>query len=153
GKAKVAAIGPATAEALGEIGLRADFVPSQFVAESVAEEWPDREMTGKRVLLPRAKEARGFLPDKLAEMGAAVDVIPAYETVIDGAAAEQIRGELMSGEIDAITFTSSSTVKNFVESIGNATVKEIADKVTIAAIGPITAETARELGLSPQIVA
>ncbi len=153
GSARIAAIGPATADALLEIGLRADFIPSQFVAESVAGEWPDHEMTGKRVLLPRAKEARDYLPDKLREMGAEVDVVTAYETVLDGAAADRIREELTSGEIDVITFTSSSTVKNFVESIGTETVASIAGKVTVAAIGPITGGTATELGLNPQIEA
>jgi uroporphyrinogen III methyltransferase / synthase len=152
GEAKIAAIGPATADALREVGIRADFVPSQFVAEAVAEEWPEKEMTGRRVLLPRAKEAREFLPDRLREMGAAVDVLTAYETVRDSEAADDIRAQLCNGEIHAVTFTSSSTVKNFVESIGREHIPDILKGVVVACIGPITADTARELGIQPDIV-
>jgi len=95
------------ADALREIGIRADFVPSQFVAESVVEEWPDKQMIGKRALIPRAREARDFLPDKLRELGAAVDIEPVYETLLDADAADEIRAELVSGAIDILTFTSS----------------------------------------------
>ncbi len=152
GSARVAAIGPATAEALRNIGIRADFVPTQFVAESVFEEWPDKQMAGKRVLLPRAKEARELLPVRLREMGAVVDVVTAYQTVRDAGAAEEVRQHLLDGEIHAVTFTSSSTVKNFVEAIGPEHVPEALSKVVVACIGPITAETAREMGIAPAIV-
>jgi uroporphyrinogen III methyltransferase/synthase len=151
--ARVAAIGPATAAALQEMGIRADFVPSRFVAESVAEEWPDREMAGKRVLIPRAKEARELLPDRLREMGARVDVVTAYETVRDASAADEVRHQLLDGEIDAVTFTSSSTVSNFVEAIGRQAVEEALRSVVVACIGPITADTARGLSIEPTIVA
>jgi len=150
--AKVAAIGPATAAALRDLGIRADFVPSQFVAESVAAEWPERDMAGKRVLLPRAKEARELLPDRLREMGAAVDVVTAYETVRDASAADEVRGQLLEGAIHAVTFTSSSTVTNFVEAIGRESLADALRNVVVACIGPITAETARNLGIEPTIV-
>ncbi len=150
---RIAAIGPATADALAEMGLRADFVPSRFVAESVVEEWPDREMVGKRVLLPRAAEARELLPDALREMRAEVDVVTAYETVLDGSAADKVRARLRDGEIDAITFTSSSTAQNFVESVGSEFARGLSGKVLVAAIGPITADTARDLGLPPDVMA
>ncbi len=149
---RIAAIGPATAERLREIGIQPDFVPSRFVAEAVAEEWPDRNLAGKSVLIPRAKEAREFLPDRLREMGATVDVVAAYETVRDAEAADEIRDQLQNGEIHAVTFTSSSTVKNFVESIGAEHIPSILKGVLIACIGPITADTARETGIEPDIV-
>jgi uroporphyrinogen III methyltransferase/synthase len=153
GSTRIAAIGPATAAALSEIGIRADFVPTRFVAESVVEEWPDPQMAGKRVLLPRAKEARELLPDRLREMGAEVDVITAYETVRDAGAADEIRQQLREKQIDAVTFTSSSTVTNFVDAIGPDLVPELMQGVVIACIGPITADTARGLGIPPTIVA
>jgi uroporphyrinogen III methyltransferase / synthase len=151
---RVAAIGPATADALLSRGIHADFVPSRYVAESVAEEWPERNMTGQRVLLARAKEAREFLPERLRAMGATVDVVPVYQTVRDASAAEDVRRQLLAGDIDAVTFTSSSTVRNFVESLGEApAVADMMKDVTVACIGPITADTARELGLDPSLIA
>jgi uroporphyrinogen III methyltransferase/synthase len=153
GAAKIAAIGPATTDALAEIGLRADFVPSQFVAEAVVAEWLQPDMVGARVLLPRAKEARELLPDKLREMGAVVDVVTAYETVRDSSASELIREELLNGSIDFITFTSSSTVKNFVESIGAEHLEAIFKDARVASIGPVTSETARGLGIRVDIEA
>jgi len=150
---QIAAIGPATADALREMGLRADFMPSQFVAEAVLAEWPDRDMAGKRVLLPRAKEARELLPEKLREKGAMVDVIPVYETVIDAAAADAIRAELANGTIHAVTFTSSSTARNFVESLGAENIPALLANVVIASIGPITTRAARELGIPPDVEA
>lgn len=153
GTVNIAAIGPATTEALRAMGLRADFVPSRFVAEAVVEEWPDRNMAGRRVLLPRAKEARELLPDRLREMGARVDVVTTYETVMDAGATDEICARLRAGAIHAVTFTSSSTVKNFVESIGREGVQELLRGVTVACIGPITAQTARELGIRPDIEA
>jgi uroporphyrinogen III methyltransferase/synthase len=157
GTAKVAAIGPATAEALRRhLGLRADFVPSEAVAESVLAEWPESDMAGKRILIPRAAEARELLPERLADMGAQVDVVPVYRAVLDGAEADALRARLEAGEIDFVTFTSSSTVKNFAQAlVGEATERlpELLGTAQIAAIGPITAETVRQFGLTPQIVA
>jgi uroporphyrinogen III methyltransferase/synthase len=147
GSAKVAAIGPATADALREMGIRADFVPSQFVAESVVEEWPDRDMAGKRALLPRAREARELLPDRLREMGAAVDVVTAYVTERDASSSEEIRQRLLDGDIHFVTFTSSSTVRNFVEAVGAENLEAILQHTRVVSIGPITSETARELGV------
>ena len=151
--ARIAAIGPATAGALKERGLRADFVPSRFVAESVVEEWPDDEMAGKKVLLPRAKQARELLPDRLREMGASVDVVTAYETVMDAEGAAGIREQLEADEIHAVTFTSSSTVTNFMESIGRGEALRLLQRVTVVSIGPITSQTAREAGIRVDIEA
>jgi uroporphyrinogen III methyltransferase/synthase len=123
------------------------------VAEAVAAEWLDQEMAGKRVLLPRAKEAREFLPDHLRERGAVVDVVTAYETVLDATAAGEIRRQLADRAIHAVTFTSSSTVRNFVEGIGAENVSALLENVTVACIGPITAQTARELSIEPDVEA
>jgi uroporphyrinogen III methyltransferase/synthase len=154
---KIATIGPATAEALyTHLRLRADFTPHEAVAEAILAEWNRSEMEGKRVLLPRAQEAREILPEKLREWGTETDVIPLYQTVFDAESAESLRSQLQNGEIDAITFASSSTVRNFAQAVSpNAPERlaEIVGKTCIAAIGPITAATAREFGIPPQIVA
>lgn len=140
--AKVAAVGPATAEALLSLGIRADFVPAAFTGEDVARELPG-EIEDSRILIARAVEAGDSLPEILAQRGAVVTVAPAYETVLDRGDEAQIRRRLAEGTVDAITFTSSSTVKNFVTALG-AEPPSLA-QVAIACIGPTTAQTAREL--------
>ena len=150
---KLGAIGPATAAALEARGLRLDFVPAEYRAEAVLEGLLERGAAGSRVLIPRAKEAREVLPDKLAEAGAAVEVVPAYETVLDETGAARMKDMLSAGEIDIITFTSSSTVKNFVQLLEGFDFQALPASVTIACIGPVTAETARELGLRVDLVA
>jgi uroporphyrinogen III methyltransferase/synthase len=155
-RTKLAAIGPATAEALYQhLRLRPNFVPKEAVAEAILEEWPD-QVSGKRVLLPRAAEARELLPETLRERGATVEVYPVYETVLDASAADSIRTQLRNGELDVLTFTSSSTVRNFAQALSGENRAELPALVggtRIAAIGPITADTAREFGLTPHIVA
>ena len=157
GRAKIATIGPATALAVWEhLKIRADYTPTEAVAEAVLAQWPDADMSGKRVLLPRAAEAREILPDQLRERGAIVDVIPIYETVLDATEAEELRRMLKNGELDALTFTSSSTVRNFAQAITNGNLSELPaliQETLVAAIGPVTADTLRELGIAPQIVA
>ena len=157
GATRLAAIGPATADALWEhLRLRADFVPTEAVAESVVAEWPEADMRGKRVLLPRAAEAREVLPEQLRARGAEVDVIPVYETQVDASGADSLRAQLQNGEVDVLTFTASSTVRNFARALAgkeNQPLPDLIGKALVAAIGPITAETAREFGLTPQIVA
>ena len=146
---KVGAIGPATADSLARLELKVDFVPSRFVAEAAAEEFPE-DPAGKRILILRAEEAREVLPEKLAERGAAVDVAPAYRTEIEESDAARVKEMLRTGEIDIITFTSSSTVTNFVRLIGGA---EAARGAKVACIGPVTARTAEQHGLTPDIIA
>ncbi len=157
GQTRIAAIGPATAEALRtHLALRADFVPTEAVAEAVLEQWPEPEMQGRRVLLPRAAEAREILPEQLRARGATVDVLPVYNTVLDASAAESLRAQLEQGALDILTFTSSSTVRNFAQAITDgetARLPALVGNTLVAAIGPITADTAREFGLNPQIVA
>ncbi|MEN6372572.1 MAG: uroporphyrinogen-III C-methyltransferase [Armatimonadota bacterium] len=149
GSAKLAAIGPATASALEGFGLRVEYVPSEFVAEAVLRDFPV-DPSGKKIFIPRAKDARDVLPDMLRERGADVTVATLYETVIEDSDAAPVRKMIENGEIDAITFTSSSTVRNFMSLLGCMNLPE---KITIACIGPITAQTARELGLNPTVVA
>ena len=157
GKAKIATIGPATAQAVWEhLKIRADYTPTEAVAEAVLAQWPDADMSGKRVLLPRAAEAREILPHHLRECGATVDVIPIYETVLDAAEAESLRQMLQNNELDALTFTSSSTVRNFAQAITSGNLAELSALIgvtLVAAIGPVTADTLRELGITPQVVA
>lgn len=153
GSCKIAAIGPATDEALRAIGLRADFVPSRFLAESLLEEFPEHDLTNKRMLIIRAKEARDALPDGLIAKGAQVKVVPAYETVPDAEGAGGLINDILDGQMDIITFTSSSTVRNLAAALAPQTLSDLSGKVVVASIGPITSQTATELGLPPDIEA
>jgi uroporphyrinogen III methyltransferase/synthase len=144
------AIGPATAEELRRHGLRADLVPSQYVAEAILNEIGP--VAGRRVLLPRADIARPALAEGLRGGGAVVDEVAAYRTAMgDQEDADQIRRMLVAGEIDALTFTSSSTVRNFVAAL--APMPSLPESVTVACIGPVTAQTAQELGLPVHVIA
>jgi len=146
GAARVAVIGPGTAAALAERHIVADLVPAEYVAESLLAALPERGAGGSgRVLLARAAEARDVLPDGLRAKGWEVDVVAAYET--RSVAPTDDQRAAVDGA-DAITFTSSSTVTNFVAAFGVASVPPL-----VACIGPITAATARELGVEPQVVA
>ncbi len=129
-----------------------DFIPSRFIAETVISEWPQKDMSATKVLIPRAQSARDFIPESLEEMGAVVDIVSVYETVKDHGNRDLILDMLTKGKIDYLTFTSSSTVTNFIESIGPDNIHLLND-LTIVSLGPITAETARNAGLTTQIVA
>jgi len=148
GPARIAAIGPETARAAEEAGLRVDFVPTRFVAEAVLEEFPEA-VAGRRVLIPRALEARELLPERWRAAGAEVDVLPVYRTVRDKEGIEALRDRLARGEVDALTFTASSTVRHFAELLPGTNL----ERVTVACIGPITEQTAREAGLPVHVVA
>ncbi len=148
--ARLGAIGPVTAGELARHGLRADLVPDQYVAEAILDEIGAVE--GQRVLLPRADIARPALADGLIDAGSDVDEIAAYRTVsADAEDAERIRELLAAGEIDVLTFTSSSTVRNFVAAL--EPLPELPEGIVVACIGPITAGTARELGLPVHVSA
>ena len=190
---RVAAIGPATAAALAQYDITADLVPAEYIAESVAaaliEDTQRREesLEGKRVLLPRAAEAREVLVTQLEQVGAIVDEVAAYTTVAAAGDDEQGREVLrllQNGQIDIITFTSSSTVRNFMQwltsCVGESEIGDLpgeepgwepgdefgrepeeepgrhgarSAELKIACIGPITSQTARELGLKVDIEA
>jgi uroporphyrinogen III methyltransferase/synthase len=153
GHIKTAVIGPATAERLGAWGLKSDIVPNSYRAESVVEAFAATPLQGRRVLLPRAKMARSVLPVELTRLGAIVDEVTAYETRQADDNAAQMLESLADGTIDMVTFTSSSTVKNFHRLLPGDRVGELMAKVTVASIGPITSQTARDLGLTVTIEA
>jgi uroporphyrinogen III methyltransferase/synthase len=150
-KARVCAIGPATAAALAAHGLRADLIPPEFVAESILEQFQPGDLAGKRVLLPRADIARDALAIGLAARGAEVEQVVAYHTVPEDHADPAIVQLIRSGAIDIVTLTSSSTARNLAAALGGDL--SGLERSTVAAIGPITADTARELGLRVDIVA
>jgi len=151
-RAKVAAIGLATAQKIEEVGLKVDITPEEYKAEALIEALANYSLEGKKVLIPRAKVAREVLPEKLRESGAEVVVPPAYESVPSSEGKGQLKKLLESGEIDCITFTASSTVENFVRAFG----KEagwLLSSTRAACIGPITAGTCRDHGLSVDVEA
>ena len=140
GRAHLAAIGPATARSLWQHGLRVDYTPEHFLAEDMAAEFPAPEF--KQIVIARARDARETLPDLLAARGAGIDILPVYHTVPE----ESDPPDLAT--LDAITFTSSSTVRNFRDRFPGDI-----HGPAIACIGPITSATARELGLPVDIEA
>jgi uroporphyrinogen III methyltransferase/synthase len=151
---KVGAIGPKTAEAVHKKGIRPDLVPDEYRAEAVVDAFREWDVKGARILLPRAAKAREVLPMELVKMGASVDEIPAYQTVRPDHDKDHVKGMLEKGEIDMVTFTSSSTVTSFVEMLHaeNQQLKEWMAHVAVACIGPITAKTAEEKGLSVSLI-
>jgi uroporphyrinogen III methyltransferase/synthase len=146
-RAKVAAIGPATAQRIEEVGLRVDVVPEEYRAEALIEVLDTDSIAGKRVLIPRAKVAREILPDKLREAGAEVVVPPAYESAPSSEGKNELARRLGAGEVDCVTFTASSTVENFVGAFGPGEAVGLLAETRVVCIGPITAETARGHGL------
>lgn len=148
-----AAIGPTTAKRLRDFGLKSDIIPETYRAESIVEAFKQQPMNGKRVLLPRAKEARPVLPVELRKMGAIVNEIAAYQTEQARENVDVLIRRLEEGSIDLLTFTSSSTVRNFKALLPPERFESLIEGVTVAAIGPITAETARELGFKVDIMA
>jgi uroporphyrinogen III methyltransferase/synthase len=151
-RAAVAAIGPATAEALERRGLVPDLVPERFVAEAVVTSLAARgDVRGKTFLMPRAREARDALPDGLRALGAVVDVIPVYETIRETGDGSGLAAEVLAGRIDLVTFTSSSTVRGFVDLVGRPAAAS--GRFAAAVIGPVTSGTARELGITVVIEA
>ena len=151
---QIGAIGPKTAQALRDKGIRPDLVPDEYRAEAVVEAFKKQEFGKKRVLLPRAAEAREVLPEQLAKMGVEIDVVEAYRTVKPDRDKDSLLALFEKGEIDMVTFTSSSTVKNFMEMFEDSgeLIKKWMKRVAVACIGPITAKTAEEIGLSVSLV-
>lgn len=163
---QIAAIGPATSKAIEKHGLRVDVVPEQYVAESVVKSLRNR-VKGKRVLLARARVARDLIPRELRKLGARVDVVEAYETTIPRSSRSRLQALLAEPKRrpDIITFTSSSTVKNFATLLDrDVGVRRGSDRprkpapltlagIQFASIGPITSSTLRELGFRVDIEA
>jgi uroporphyrinogen-III synthase len=159
---KVAAIGPATKKAIEKQGIRVNVVPEEYVAESVVKSLR-RQVAGKQVLLARARIARDVIPRELRKLGAQVDAVEAYETVIPQSSRTRLRAILKDSKHrpHVITFTSSSTVRNFVTLLGKNVWRgrprprkaSALDGIRLASIGPITSSTLRELGLPVDIEA
>ncbi|PYX90483.1 MAG: hypothetical protein DMG68_01620 [Acidobacteria bacterium] len=148
---QIAAIGPATKKAIVERGLKVDVMPEEYVAESVVRSLRNR-VKGKSVLLVRAKVARDVIPRELRLAGASVDVVEAYETVMPRASRARLQAALKNPKRkpDAITFTSSSTVRNFVALMGKTSPRFL-ENVKLASIGPVTSATLKEAGLRVDI--
>lgn len=145
-RAALAAIGPRTARALARHGLTPALVPDEFVAEALVRALATQgELRGRRVLLPRAREARDALPEGLRALGAVVDDIPVYETVCASGDGAALASAILTGKVAAVTFTSSSTVRHFVEIVGRPAATS--GRFAAAVIGPVTAATAEELGI------
>ena len=152
GNARIAAIGAQTAAKLRDYGILADIVPVEFRAEGIVEALTGRIEQGMSVLIPRALVARDILPEKLREMGAKVDVVPAYRTVTGDTDGNILADQLKNGEIELVTFTSSSTVTNLLDLLG-CQGAEILKNAKVACIGPITAGTCLEHGITPDVIA
>jgi len=150
---RVAAIGPATRKAIEKKGMNVDVVPKEYIAESVVRSLKTK-VKGKRVLLVRAKVARDVIPRELRKAGARVDVVEAYETVVPQSSRSRLRAALNSPNRrpHVVTFTSSSTVKNFAQLLGRRTGSTL-DGIRTASIGPVTSATLREFGLPVDIKA
>lgn len=150
---RLCAIGPRTREELELRGLMVDYVPGEYRAEEIVEGLKGKVMPGDRVLLPRADIARKLLPKALEDMGALVHEVDAYRTILGDGDAAAIRQALDSQEVSVVTFTSSSTVQNFVKLVGEEGLPQLMEKVVVASIGPITSRTAKELGLRVDVEA
>ena len=151
GRAQIAAIGSGTVQALGEFGLSADLVPERYVAEGLLEAFSTRVMRGVRVLLPRAEGARPEIVGGLEAMGARVDELTLYRSEVPAEVDAEGMQRLRAGEIDIVTFASSSAVRNLVAMLDGDVAPLRA--TTIAVIGPITAQAVRDAGLEPAVVA
>jgi uroporphyrinogen-III synthase len=149
----IAAIGPATKKAIEQRGEKVDVVPKEYVAESVVRSLR-RRVKGKRVLLVRAKVARDIIPRELRKAGAHVAVVEAYETVVPKSSRARLRSVLRNRQRrpHVITFTSSSTVRNFVGLMGGRSAG-VLDGIRLASIGPITSSTLRDFGFRADIAA
>jgi uroporphyrinogen-III synthase len=150
---RIAAIGPATKKAIAQRGVKVDVVPKEYVAESVVRSLR-RRVKGKRVLLVRAKVARDVIPRELRRAGAHVHVVEAYETVVPQSSRTRLRSALNNPRRrpHVVTFTSSSTVRNFAALLGARQTAGL-DEIRLASIGPVTSSTLRELGLQVDIEA
>jgi uroporphyrinogen III methyltransferase/synthase len=148
-RAKICGIGPATCAAIEALHLKVDRMPEEYVAESLLKCFAKEDLAWKRVLLPRAAVARDLVPAELRRQGATVEVVEAYRTVLPEGAADRAR-TVLTRKLDWITFTSSSTVQNFIAAAGRETLHDLVqDGVKVASIGPITSATLREHGFEP----
>lgn len=153
GNLKIAVIGPATEKRLFDFGIKSDIVPESYRAESIIEAFTKEDIKSKKILLPRAKDARAVLPLELTNLGAVVDEIEIYCAEKEFFNVDALLQQLEKKSIDLVTFTSSSTVKNFRSLIPDEKFDSLMQDVTIASIGPITTDTAKQLGFNVHITA
>ncbi len=146
---RICCIGPATAKQIEERGIRVDLMPDEFIAEGILQSFAPMDLRGMKILIPRAAKARDILPATLKKQGATVEVVTAYQTVNSGRKKEELAEKIEAGDVDVITFTSSSTVTNFVDIMGVGYV--LPADVKIACIGPVTAATAKKAGFKVDI--
>ena len=151
GSCKVCAIGPSTAGTLRGYGIRADWMPEQFLTDAIVEGFREFHLSGAEVLLARADIAPPTLAEGLRRQGARVTEVAAYRTVPAESSHERLLAALEGGTIDVVTLTSSSTVRNLVDALGGR--RDLLDGVTTACIGPVTASTAEQLGLKVDVLA
>ncbi len=148
---KLIAVGPRTAREIEALGLSLSVTPREYKAEGVLEALKSHDLRGRRVLFPRAEVAREVLPDELAGRGAEVVVAVAYRTVAPKVDPVYVRRLFTAEGVSAVTFTSSSTVKNFVEIVGEGA-RGYLKGVCVACIGPVTADTCKEMGIDVCLV-
>lgn len=151
GGVRVAAIGPATATLLRDQGIMPDFVPTTYTSQAIVQGFAAYDITNTRMLLPRADIAPDTLTNGLRELGATVSEVDAYRTITPSDSATKARELLGHGNVDSITFTSSSTVRNLLSLIDNDL--SLLDGVRVVSIGPVTSATLRELGVHVDIEA
>jgi uroporphyrinogen III methyltransferase/synthase len=145
---RICTIGPATAAAVEAMGIRVDIVPGEYISEGVVRAFQGVDLKGRRVLLPRAEEARDVIPEGLAKLGASVDVVTVYRTVRSESKKESLQALLDNGKVDVVAFTSPSTVIKFKEIMGAAALPE---NIRIACIGPVTEAAAKQQGFTVHI--
>jgi uroporphyrinogen III methyltransferase/synthase len=144
---RICAVGPKTRAAIEGAGLAVAFQPSVFRAEGLIGEAGEGAWRGARVLFPRAAEGRDVIPDEMRRVGAELDLVSVYRTVPSAAGRDTLRGLLDAGTLDAVTFTSGSTVKSFVSLLDPGQITRLAGRIVVACIGPVTADAARAAGL------
>jgi uroporphyrinogen III methyltransferase / synthase len=147
---RVCTIGPATASTLEAMGIRVDLIPDTFISEGVVRAFEKLDVKGRKILLPRAETARDVIPEGLSWLGAAVDVVPVYRTIASENKKEELEVLMDTGKVDVITFTSPSTVTNFMAIMGDGF--KLPPRIRIACIGPVTAAAVKKAGLPVQIM-
>jgi uroporphyrinogen III methyltransferase/synthase len=151
GSCKVCAVGPKTAEAIEEYGIRPDLVPPDYKAEAIVSEFAKRGISGRSILFPRADRAREIIPQELEKMGARVTAPVIYRNILPERLCPETILALEKRCVDCITFTSSSTALNMAELLGADLLANMLKGVAVASIGPVTSKTCRELGLKVDI--
>jgi uroporphyrinogen III methyltransferase/synthase len=146
---KICCIGPATAGQIEDKGIKVDLVPKQFIAEGILQSFAAMDLNRRKILIPRAAQARDILPEGLKKQGAEVDVVTTYRTINSGKKKEELAAMIYDNKVDVITFTSSSTVTNFVEIMGRDFM--LPSRIDVACIGPVTAATAKKAGFQIDI--